>query len=122
MALAARLADAQSFVGGEELVPAGLDAAELSTADVVGQMLDVDLDPRAVASPLSAISAPFRPDRDPRSSRYDPRWVIALEMGPHRSGSLKTFSRRSRTSREVGFSISAAAAAQPPSSSPASVG
>src|SRR5205814_8915448 len=39
-----------------------------------------------------------------------------------RSGSLKTFSRRSRSSREVGFSISAAAAAQPPSSSPVSVG
>ena len=48
MALAARLADAQCFVGGEELVPAVLDVAELATADVVGQMLDVELDPSAV--------------------------------------------------------------------------
>ena len=39
---------AQCFVGWEELVAAGLDFAELATADVVGQMLDVNLDPRAV--------------------------------------------------------------------------
>jgi hypothetical protein len=39
---------AQSFVGGEELVPAVLDVAELATADVVGQMLDMELDPSAV--------------------------------------------------------------------------
>ena len=32
---------------------------------------------------MSAISALIRPDRYPLSSRYDPRWVIALEMGPH---------------------------------------
>ena len=32
---------------------------------------------------MSAISALIRPDRYPPSSRYDPRWVIALEMGPH---------------------------------------
>jgi SAM-dependent methyltransferase len=32
---------------------------------------------------VSAISALIRPDRYPLSSRYDPRWVIALEMGPH---------------------------------------
>src|SRR6266516_5194878 len=38
------LADAQCFVGWEELVPAGLDVAELATADVVGKMLDVNLD------------------------------------------------------------------------------
>jgi hypothetical protein len=42
------LADAQCFVGWEELVPAGPDVAELATADVVGQMLDVNVDPRAV--------------------------------------------------------------------------
>jgi hypothetical protein len=24
-----------------------------------------------------------RPDRYPLSSRYDPRWVLALDMGPH---------------------------------------
>lgn len=24
-----------------------------------------------------------RPDRFPRSSRYDPGWLLALEMGPH---------------------------------------
>src|SRR4029453_17046493 len=44
----AGLADAQCFVGWEELVPAGLDVAELAAADVVGHMLDVNLDPRAV--------------------------------------------------------------------------
>jgi hypothetical protein len=43
----AELADAQCFVGWEELVPADLDVAELATADVVGQMLDVNLDARA---------------------------------------------------------------------------
>src|SRR5438552_1735156 len=32
---------------------------------------------------MSAISALIRPNRYPLSSRYDPRWVIALEMGPH---------------------------------------
>jgi SAM-dependent methyltransferase len=32
---------------------------------------------------VSAISALIRLDRYPLSSRYDPRWVIALEMGPH---------------------------------------
>lgn len=32
---------------------------------------------------MSALSALIRPDRYPLSSRYDPRWVIALEMGPH---------------------------------------
>jgi len=32
---------------------------------------------------VSAISALIRPDRYPLSSRYDPRWVIALETGPH---------------------------------------
>lgn len=32
---------------------------------------------------MSAISALIRPDRYPLSSQYDPRWVIALEMGPH---------------------------------------
>src|SRR5438874_8302464 len=32
---------------------------------------------------MSAISALIRPDRYPLSSRYDPGWVIALEMGPH---------------------------------------
>jgi hypothetical protein len=37
----------QCLVAWEELVPAGLDVAELATADVVGQMLDVNLDPRA---------------------------------------------------------------------------
>jgi hypothetical protein len=41
------LADAQCLVGWEELVPAGLEVAELATADVVGQMLDVNLDRRA---------------------------------------------------------------------------
>jgi hypothetical protein len=48
IALAARLADAECFVGAEELVPAGLDVAEFATADVVGQMLGVNLDPYAV--------------------------------------------------------------------------
>ena len=37
----------------------------------------------AYASPVSAITALIRPDRYPLSSRYDPRWVMALEMGPH---------------------------------------
>jgi ubiquinone/menaquinone biosynthesis C-methylase UbiE len=32
---------------------------------------------------VSAISSLIRHDRYPLSSRYDPRWVIALEMGPH---------------------------------------
>ena len=32
---------------------------------------------------MSAISALIRPDRYPLSLRYDPRWVIALEMGAH---------------------------------------
>jgi SAM-dependent methyltransferase len=32
---------------------------------------------------VSAISALSRADRYPLSSRYDPRWVIELEMGPH---------------------------------------
>jgi cyclopropane fatty-acyl-phospholipid synthase-like methyltransferase len=32
---------------------------------------------------VSAFRALIRPDRYPLSSRYDPRWVIALEMGPH---------------------------------------
>jgi hypothetical protein len=39
--------DLQSFIGWEELAPAGLDGAELASVDVVGEMLDVDLDPRA---------------------------------------------------------------------------
>ena len=38
---------------------------------------------RRYASPVSAIIALIRPDRYPLSSRYDPRWVMALEMGPH---------------------------------------
>jgi len=32
---------------------------------------------------VSAITALMRPERYPLTSRYDPRWVIALEMGPH---------------------------------------
>jgi cyclopropane fatty-acyl-phospholipid synthase-like methyltransferase len=32
---------------------------------------------------LSAIDALQRPDRYPRSATYDPRWVMALDMGPH---------------------------------------
>ena len=55
------LADAECFVGWEELVPAGLDVAELATADVVGQMLDVNLDPRTVGWE--------QVDRLPRSSQ-----------------------------------------------------
>jgi len=38
---------------------------------------------RPYASPVTAIDALIRPDRYPLSSRYDPRWVVALEMGPH---------------------------------------
>src|SRR4029077_15831092 len=58
-----RLADAQRFVGCEELVPAGLDVAELATADVVGQMLDVNLDPRAVGWEQVDGHAPLFPDQ-----------------------------------------------------------
>src|SRR5947209_10026181 len=57
------LADAQCFVGWEELVPAGLDVAELATADVVGQMLDVNLDPRAVGWEQVDGHAPLFPDQ-----------------------------------------------------------
>jgi SAM-dependent methyltransferase len=32
---------------------------------------------------MSAMSALTRPDRYPLSSRYDPEWVLALDMGPH---------------------------------------
>jgi SAM-dependent methyltransferase len=35
------------------------------------------------ALPVSAISALAMRDRYPLSSRYDPEWVVALEMGPH---------------------------------------
>src|SRR5439155_6298930 len=57
------LTDAQCFVGWEELVPAGLDVAELATADVVGQMLDVNLDPRAVGWEQVDGHAPLFPDQ-----------------------------------------------------------
>src|SRR2546428_11222185 len=40
---------------------------------------------------MSAISALIRPGRYPLSSRYDPRWVIALEMGPHPLRQLEDF-------------------------------
>jgi SAM-dependent methyltransferase len=32
---------------------------------------------------LDAIDALIRPDRYPLSSRYDPRWLLGLDMGPH---------------------------------------
>lgn len=32
---------------------------------------------------MSAIDSLRRPDRYPRSSTYDPRWVLDLDMGPH---------------------------------------
>jgi len=32
---------------------------------------------------VSEVDALRRPDRYPRSSRYDPRWVLDLDMGPH---------------------------------------
>ena len=32
---------------------------------------------------MPGVDALIRPDRYPLSSRYDPNWVIALEMGPH---------------------------------------
>jgi len=32
---------------------------------------------------VSAIEALLRSERYPRSSAYDPRWVLDLEMGPH---------------------------------------
>jgi cyclopropane fatty-acyl-phospholipid synthase-like methyltransferase len=32
---------------------------------------------------MSAIEALQRPERYPRSASYDPRWVMALDMGPH---------------------------------------
>lgn len=35
------------------------------------------------ASPMSAIDTLIRPERYPLSSRYDPQWIIALDMGPH---------------------------------------
>ena len=57
------LADAECFVGWEELVPPGLDVAELATADVVGQMLDVNLDPRAVGWEQVDGHAPLFPDQ-----------------------------------------------------------
>ena len=54
------LRDALCFVGPEELAPAGLDVAELATADVVGEMLDVNLDPRAVGcEPVDRQARPF---------------------------------------------------------------
>ncbi|MEV3872456.1 methyltransferase domain-containing protein [Streptomyces sp. NPDC049906] len=32
---------------------------------------------------MTAVNALVRPDRYPRSSRYDPGWVLDLDMGPH---------------------------------------
>jgi SAM-dependent methyltransferase len=32
---------------------------------------------------MGAIDALIRPDRYPLSSRYDPRWLLGLDMGPH---------------------------------------
>jgi SAM-dependent methyltransferase len=32
---------------------------------------------------VDAAHALIRPDRYPRSSRYDPRWLLSLDMGPH---------------------------------------
>src|SRR5829696_8464635 len=32
---------------------------------------------------VPAIDALVRPDRFPLSSRYDPRWLLDLDMGPH---------------------------------------
>jgi hypothetical protein len=73
---------------------------------------------------VSAISALIRPERYPLSSRYDPRWVIALEMGPQPLWQLEDILPALALepgSRVAGLPISAAAAAQPPSSSPVSV-
>ncbi|GAA2012972.1 cyclopropane-fatty-acyl-phospholipid synthase family protein [Catenulispora yoronensis] len=36
-----------------------------------------------MATADSAIAALTRPDRYPRSSRYDPHWLLTLDMGPH---------------------------------------
>src|SRR5262249_59928598 len=57
------LADAKCFVGCEELVPAGLAVSELATADEVGQLLDVNLDPRAVGREQLDGHAPRFPDQ-----------------------------------------------------------
>lgn len=32
---------------------------------------------------MTAVDDLVRPDRYPRSSRYDPSWVLSLDMGPH---------------------------------------
>jgi SAM-dependent methyltransferase len=37
----------------------------------------------AYGSIVAAIDALVRPDRFPLSSRYDPRWLLGLDMGPH---------------------------------------
>ena len=37
----------------------------------------------AYGSMVPAIDALVRPDRFPLSSRYDPRWLLDLDMGPH---------------------------------------
>ena len=37
----------------------------------------------AYGSVVPAIDALVRPDRFPLSSRYDPRWLLDLDMGPH---------------------------------------
>jgi 2-polyprenyl-3-methyl-5-hydroxy-6-metoxy-1,4-benzoquinol methylase len=37
----------------------------------------------AYGSMVAAIDALVRPDRFPLSSRYDPRWLLGLDMGPH---------------------------------------
>src|SRR5215468_3594230 len=57
------LDDAQCFVGWEERVPAGVVDAEFATADVVGEMLDVNLDPRAVGREQVDGHTPRFPDQ-----------------------------------------------------------
>ncbi|HJU36051.1 MAG TPA: hypothetical protein VJ716_01375 [Gaiellaceae bacterium] len=32
---------------------------------------------------MDATDAPIRPDRYPLSSRYDPQWLLGLDVGPH---------------------------------------
>src|SRR5580765_1627333 len=75
------LADAQHFVGCEELVPAALDVAELATVEVVGQMLDVNLDPRAVGREQVDGQAPHFPDQPGPSALGNQPGVVHELLG-----------------------------------------
>src|SRR3954453_15078973 len=39
--------------------------------------------PEGYCGMVDAADALIRPDRYPLSSRYDPRWLLGLDMGPH---------------------------------------